>query len=123
MKNYFAPLLLVLLLCLPSGLYADVILTDEQAQELDLTLTELQQTSIEQETTISNLQKRNSELEAQLSELKQQSGNKEQILIEQETTLDEGKHLLTEPDLSFTLRSILISILLFISGLGIGFLI
>ena len=123
MKNYLVSLLLVLAFCSPSGLYADVTLTDAQAQELDLTLTELQQVLTEQKTIISDLQKKNSELEMQLNMLAQQSENKEQILTEQETALDEGKRSLTKPDPSFILRSILINILLFISGLGIGFLI
>ena len=76
---------LVVLLCFllsSAGLYADVLLTDAQYQELDGTLNQLQQVLEEQQTTIEDLQKQNNELQTQ-------SDNKQIQLNEQQETIEE----------------------------------
>ena len=122
MKKYWVFCVLLPLLLFSYGLYAEVVLSDEQAMELEATLDELEKISTEQQTTINNLKKQNRELETQLNELKQQSENKEKILDEQKETLNEAKSSSKRQGISSVLRSILISIGVGILGLVAGIL-
>lgn len=104
--------LLLVFLFLSSAVYADVVLTDEQATELDQTLTELKTVLEEQETTISDLQKQNSELQ-------NDSENKQALLNEQQTKIEEANSSLSEHERSSVLQSILTAII----SCGVGILI
>ena len=80
MKKYWLLFVLPLLLLASSGLYADVILTDEQAAELDETLTQLEITLKTQNEEITNLKMQNEQLQ-------NDSKNKQKQLDEQNETI------------------------------------
>jgi peptidoglycan hydrolase CwlO-like protein len=122
MKKYWLLSVLLLLLSGSSGLYADVILTDEQAAELDQTLDELATISEKQKTRISDLEMRNSELENQLNELEKQAQERQNLLTEQEKTIKEAKSLYRKQNLFSVLRNVLISIGVGLLGFAIGIL-
>ena len=104
--------LLLVFLFLSSAAYADVVLTDEQATELDQTLTELEAILKEQETTIDDLQKQNSELQTD-------SENKQALLNEQQTKIEEANSSLKRHRISSVLQGILTAII----SCGVGILI
>lgn len=110
-KNRLLGLLLVFLLS-SSVVYADVVLTDEQATELDQTLTQLETILKEQETTISDLQKQNDELQSD-------SENKQVLLNEQQTKIEEANNSLRRHRIFSVLQSILTAII----SCGVGILI
>ena len=114
MKKYWLLFALLLLLSGSSGMYADVILTDQQAEELEATLDELEKISIEQQTTINNLKKQNSELESHLIELEKQANDRQNLLNQQDETLKEAKSSSARQGIFSILRNILISL-----GIGI----
>lgn len=105
MKRLFLSLLLLLSLSSLSGLYAEVILTDEEAAELDETIDTLGMVLQEQQTTISDLKNLNEEQQT--------------LLNEQETKINELNSSLRKQKIYSVMRSILIAI----SSLGIGVLI
>ena len=110
-KNRLLGLLLVFLLS-SSVVYADVVLTDGQATELDQTLTQLETILKEQETTISDLQKQNNELQ-------NDSENKQVLLNEQQTKIEEANNSLRRHRIFSVLQSILTAII----SCGVGILI
>lgn len=122
MKRYWLLLSLLLLFSVSSGLYADVILTDEQAAELDQTLDELEMISEKQKTRISNLEMQNAELENQLNGLEKQAQERQDLLEEQEKTINEAKSSYRKQNLSSVLRNILISLCMGVIGFIAGVL-
>ena len=122
MKKYRPLFVLLVLLSGSFGLYADVILTDEQAVELDQTLDELATISEKQKTRISNLETRNNELENQLNELEKQAQERQNLLMEQEKTIKEAKSSYRKQNLFSVLRNILISIGVGLLGFAAGIL-
>lgn len=119
MKKYLRLLLLLPLFLAPYGLFADVTLTDEQAQELEATLDELETISQEQQKIIDDLKTQNNELKNQLTELKQQSNERENLLDSQKETLDEAKNASTRLAIFSVLRNILIAVI----SCGVGIII
>ena len=107
------PGLLLVFLFLSSAVYADVVLTDEQAQELDQTLTELETVLNEQETTINDLEKQN-EL------LKNDSTNKQKLLDEQKNKINDLETSLEEQKKSSLTHGILTVVISFLIGALIG---
>ena len=105
MKRLFLSLLLLLSLSSLSGLYAEVILTDEEATELDETIDTLEMVLQEQQTTISDLKNLNEEQQT--------------LLNEQENKISELNSSLRKQKIYSVMRSILIAV----SSLGIGVLI
>lgn len=110
-KKLLLGLLLVFLFSSPV-LYADVVLTDEQADELDQTLTELKTVLEKQETTINDLKKQNEQLLID-------SENKQILLDEQNQKLNEASSSLKRHKISSVLQSILTAII----SCGVGILI
>lgn len=90
---------LALFLLLSSALYSEVVLTDEQAQELDQALTELETVLTEQQTTIEDLQT---------------------TCDEQEKTINELNNSLDEHDKSWMKRSVIAAVISFLLGAIIG---
>ena len=86
--------LLLVFLFLSSAVYADVVLTDEQAAELDQTLTELETVLNEQQTTIDDLETTCEKQETTINELK--------------TSLDEQKKFSLTHDILIVVISFLI---------------
>ena len=115
MKKYWPLFVLLLLLSGSSGLYADVILTDEQAAELDQTLDELETTLKEQDEEIANLKMQNEQLQ-------NDSESKQKQLNEQDETIKEAKSSYRKQNLFSILRNILISIGAGLLGFAIGIL-
>ena len=110
MKRLLGVLLLSLLLS--SDLFATVVLTDEQADELDQTLTELKTVLEKQEMTINDLKKQNEQLLID-------SENKQILLDKQNQKLDEANSSLKRHKISSVLQSILTAII----SCGVGILI
>ena len=100
--------LLLVFLFSSSAVYADVVLTDEQAQELEQTLDELETILKEQQTTINDLESQNSE---------QQS-----LLQEQENKMNELNDLYEKQETSSVMRLILTGLSSLAVGLLIGLL-
>lgn len=111
-KKLLLGLFLVFLLS-SSAVYADVVLTDEQAQELDQTLDELEIVLKEQQTTISDLEKQN-EL------LKNDSMNKQKSLDEQKNKINDLETSLEEQKKSSLMHGILTVVISFLIGAVIG---
>ena len=106
---------LVLAFCLLSGLSAEVILTDEQAAELDETLTQLEITLNEQATTINDLKTQNEQLQ-------DDSKNKQKQLDEQNKTIKTLSSSYKKRNIFSILQNILIAIVSCAGGILIGFL-
>lgn len=115
MKKYWSLFVLLLLLSGSSGLYADVVLTDQQAEELDQTLDELETTLKEQDEEIANLKMQNEQLQ-------NDSESKQKQLNEQDETIKEAKSSYRKQNLFSILRNILISIGAGLLGFAIGIL-
>ena len=115
MKKYWSLFVLLLLLSGSSGLYADVILTDQQAEELDETLTQLETTLKAQNEEIANLKMQNEQLQ-------NDSESKQKQLNEQDETIKEAKSSYRKQNLFSILRNILISIGAGLLGFAIGIL-
>lgn len=115
MKKYWPLFVLLLLLSGSSGLYADVVLTDQQAEELDETLTQLETTLKEQDEEIANLKMQNEQLQ-------NDSESKQKQLNEQDETIKEAKSSYRKQNLFSILRNILISIGAGLLGFAIGIL-
>lgn len=115
MKRYWPLLALLLLLSSPLGLYADVILTDEQAEELDQTLDELETTLKAQNEEIANLKMQNEQLQ-------NDSESKQKQLNEQDETIKEAKSSYKKQNIFSILRNILISIGAGLLGFAAGVL-
>lgn len=102
MKKYWLLLVLLALFSLPSGMYAEVILTDEQATELDQTLDELATTLKLQDKTLTE----------------------QQMTIEkQEKTINELNSSYKKQNIFWVLRSALVTVISFLVGIGVGMLI
>lgn len=114
-KKLLLGLFLVSLLS-SSAVYADVVFTDEQAQELDQTLDELETVLKEQQTTINDLGKQN-EL------LKNDSMNKQKSLDEQKNKINDLETSLEEREKSSVLRVMLTATISVLIGLVVGLLI
>ena len=99
MKKYWLLLVLLVSFSLPSGLYADVILTDDQAMELDQTLDELETTLKLQDKTLTEQQ---------------------MTIDEQEKTINELNSLYKRQRASSVLHSVLTAIVSCLVGIGIG---
>lgn len=97
----------------PCGLYADVVLTDQQYQELDGTLTQLQNTLTAQDGEIVTLKLRNEELQT-LSDSKQKQ------LDEQQKEINKAKSSYKRHNIFSILQSILIAIVSLFTGGLIG---
>lgn len=115
MKKYRPLFVLLVLLSGSFGLYADVILTDEQAVELDQTLDELETTLKAQNEEIENLKMQNEQLQ-------NDSESKQKQLNEQEKTIKEAKSSYRKQGLFSVLRNILISIGVGLLGFAAGVL-
>ena len=115
MKRYWLLLALLLLFSSPLGLYADVILTDEQAEELDQTLDELETTLKVQNEEIANLKMQNEQLQ-------NDSESKQKQLNEQDETIKEAKSSYKKQNIFSILRNILISIGAGLLGFAAGVL-
>ena len=115
MKRYWPLLVLLLLFSSPLGLYADVILTDEQAEELDQTLDELETTLKAQNEEIANLKMQNEQLQ-------NDSESKQKQLNEQDETIKEAKSSYKKQNIFSILRNILISIGAGLLGFAAGVL-
>lgn len=105
MRRHLLLVLLCWLFLLPCGLYADVVMTDEQAAELDQTLDQLETVLKEQKTEIKNLQA---------------------IIDEQQTLCDEQTNEIKTLKTSSRKQgifSVLRSILISICSCGVGILI
>ena len=113
---------LVLSLCLSFGLYGEVILTDEQATELEQTLDELEKTLGEQATLINDLKTQNSKLETQLETLKTQDEERTNLLEQQKTTLNEANDSYAKRETSWIMRLIATATSSLAVGLLIGLL-
>lgn len=113
MKKYRPLFVLLVLLSGSFGLYADVILTDEQAVELDQTLDELETTLKAQNEEIENLKMQNEQLQ-------NDSESKQKQLNEQDETIKEAKSSYRKQNLFSVLRNILISICSICAGILIG---
>lgn len=113
MKKYRLLFVLLVLLSGSFGLYADVILTDEQAVELDQTLDELETTLKAQNEEIENLKMQNEQLQ-------NDSESKQKQLNEQDETIKEAKSSYRKQNLFSVLRNILISICSICAGILIG---
>ena len=113
MKRYWPLLALLLLFSSPLGLYADVILTDEQAEELDQTLDELETTLKAQNEEIANLKMQNEQLQ-------NDSESKQKQLNEQDETIKEAKSSYKKQNIFSILQNILISICSICAGILIG---
>ena len=115
MKKYWLLFVLLLLLSGSSGLYADVILTDEQAEELDQTLDELETTLKAQNEEIANLKMQNEQLQ-------NDSESKQKQLNEQDETIKEAKSSYKKRNIFSILLNILISIGAGLLGFATGVL-
>lgn len=107
MKKYWSLFVLLLLLSGSSGMYADVTLTDQQAEELDETLTQLETTLKAQDEEIANLKTQNEQLQ-------NDSESKQKQLNEQDETIKTLNSSYRKQNLFSILRNILISL-----GIGI----
>lgn len=108
-------LLLLCAFCLPFGMYADVTLTDEEAEELDTTLDELETTLKMQDEEIVTLKLQNEELQT-LSE------NKQKLLDEQDKEIKTLNSSLRRQNIFSILRNILIAVISCAGGLLVGIL-
>lgn len=122
MRKYWLPFVLAFLLLGSSGLYAEVILTDVEAKELEETLDALETNLIEQQQTISDLRMRNEELENHLTELEKQADERQNLSDEQETIIKTAKSSWIKRNLFSLVHDILISIGFGIVGLLVGML-
>lgn len=111
MRKSLVLFLWVLVFLGPCGLYADVVLTDQQYQELDDTLTQLETTLKTQDEEIETLKQQNEELQT-LSDSKQKQ------LDEQQKEINKAKSSYRRRNIFSILQSILIAIVsLFTGGL------
>ena len=115
MKRYWPLLALLLLFSSPLGLYADVTLTDQQAQDLNQTLDELEEVLKMQSEEITDLKMQNEQLQ-------NDSESKQKQLDEQEETIKEAKSSYRKQNLFSVLRNILISIGVGLLGFAAGVL-
>lgn len=115
MKKYWLLFVLLLSLSARYGLYADVILTDEQATELETTLNELETALKTQDEEITNLKMQNEQLQ-------NDSKSKQQQLDEQNETINKLNSSYKRQNIFSILRNILIAIVSGAGGLLIGLL-
>ena len=127
MKRYWPLLALLLLFSSPLGLYADVTLTDQQAQDLNQSLDELEEVLKMQSEEITDLKKQNEQLQIdsenkqkQNEQLQADSENKQKLLDEQENIIAEAKSSYKKQSVFSILQSILISICSICAGILIG---
>ena len=113
MKRYWPLLALLLLFSSPLGLYADVTLTDQQAQDLNQTLDELEEVLKKQNEEITDLKMQNEQLQID-------SENKQKLLDEQENVIAEAKSSYKKQSVFSILQNILISICSICAGILIG---
>ena len=113
MKKYWPLFVLPLLLLVSSGLYADVTLTDDQAKELDQTLTQLETVLKEQEKTISDL-------ESQSQTLKEQLNESQKIQEEQDKEIKTLRSSYKKHGIFSVLQNVLIAIASCAIGLLVG---
>lgn len=113
MRKSLVLFLWVLMFLGPCGLYADVVLTDQQYQELDDTLTQLGTTLTEQNKEIVILKQQNEELQT-LSDSKQKQ------LDEQQKEIDKAKSSYKRHNIFSILQSILVAIVSLFTGGLIG---
>ena len=112
MKRFLVLLLWLLALSVPY-LSAEVVLTDQQAAELDQTLDQLETVLKQQDAEIVTLKQQNEELQT-LSESKQQ------LLNEQDETIKMLKSSSRKQGIFSVLRNVLISIVSIAGGILIG---